>query len=255
MADQDSSRSDPLGDVITMLAAPIASGLRSYEQFRRGVDELFRTVDNLNTTMENLNETTARVNRLLADVEEPIRAMIPQVTRTIRAADELMDVVSGPAMRAAPNLSRLAETVASPAFVSLPNRLDEFMNAMSEVSRRLGPLTQFAESAGGFFGLRLPTSARSTEVAAITPPPHADTTVVTDGEQPAPVARAASTPPARTRTAKKAPARKTPARKAPAKKSAAKKSAAKKSAAKKSAAKKAPARTARARKAAATTTS
>jgi ABC-type transporter Mla subunit MlaD len=208
MADQDSSRSDPLGDVITMLAAPIASGLRSYEQFRRGVDELFRTIDNLNTTMENLNETTARVNRLLADVEEPIRAMIPQVTRTIRAADELMEVVSGPALRAAPNLSRLAETVASPAFVSLPNRLDEFMTAMSEVSRRLGPLTQLAESAGGFFGLRLPTPGRSGDAPTPAPLP------VADGERSAPSARAAAPTIARKRATKKTAARK----KAPAKK-------------------------------------
>ena len=38
--------------------------------------------------MENLNETAARVNRLLNDFEEPIRAMLPQLTRTVKMADE-----------------------------------------------------------------------------------------------------------------------------------------------------------------------
>jgi len=81
MADErDDTRHDPLGDVINLLAAPLASGIRTVEQFRHGIDELFRTLENLNTTMENLNATAERVNRLLSDVEEPLRAMavVPQ---------------------------------------------------------------------------------------------------------------------------------------------------------------------------------
>jgi len=185
--------SDPLGDVINLLAAPLASGIRSYEQFRRGVDDLFRTVENLNATMENLNESAERVNRLLADVEEPVRAMVPRLTRTITTADELLDTVGGPAIQ-------IAETLSSPAFRILPQRLDEFVGIMGDVSRRLGPLTSFAETAGGMFGLRRPAT-------------------VVDPDPPA-------TEPAVMKTA----AKKTAAKKTAAKKTAAKKAAAKKAA-------------------------
>ena len=70
----DDERSDPLAEVINLLAAPIASGLRSVEQMKRGVDEMWRAVENLNRTMETLNDTAERVNALLAEVEEPINA-------------------------------------------------------------------------------------------------------------------------------------------------------------------------------------
>lgn len=123
MADE---RHDPLGDVINLLAAPLAGSIRTYEQFRKGIDELFRAVDNLNTTMENLNETAERVNRLLADVEEPVRAM-----------------------------------------AAVPHRIDELVGIMGDMSRRLGPLASFAESAGGMFGLRMPTGPST----PVQPPP------------------------------------------------------------------------------------
>jgi len=154
-------RHDPLGDVINLIAAPIAGGIRSVEQFRRGVDELFRTIDNLNNTLATINEAAARVNRFISDVEEPVRAILPQLTRTVQAADELMEVVGGPARRITPNLVQIVDTLGSPAFTTLPTQLGEFMKVMGDVSRRLGPLAQFAESAGGMFGLRLPGSSRA----------------------------------------------------------------------------------------------
>jgi ABC-type transporter Mla subunit MlaD len=211
-------RHDPLGDVINLIAAPIAGGIRSVEQFRRGVDELFRTIDNLNNTLATINEAAARVNRFMSDVEEPVRAILPQLTRTVQAADELMEVVSGPARRIAPNLVQIVDTLGSPAFTTLPTQLSDFMKLMGDVSRRLGPLAQFAESAGGMFGLRLPGSSRQSQPA----------------REPAPLPPAA--PPHRS------PARSTSgtvsARKAPTKRSAAKKSTPKKSTAKKTVAKK-----------------
>ena len=78
----DDTRHDGLSEVINLLAAPIAGGIRTVEQFKRGVDELFRAVDNVNRTMENLNEAASRINRLLNEVEEPVRAMMPQITIT-----------------------------------------------------------------------------------------------------------------------------------------------------------------------------
>jgi ABC-type transporter Mla subunit MlaD len=132
---------------------------------------LFRTIDNLNNTLATINEAAARVNRFMSDVEEPVRAILPQLTRTVQAADELMEVVGGPARRIAPNLVQIVDTLGSPAFTTLPTQLGEFMKVMGDVSRRLGPLAQFAESAGGMFGFRLPGSSRSQPAPAPEPTP------------------------------------------------------------------------------------
>ena len=85
----DPGRTDPFADMISLVAGPIAAVIRSFDQLREDAEELMRGLENFNTTMENLNETAGRVNRLLNDFEEPIRAMLPQLTRTVKLADEL----------------------------------------------------------------------------------------------------------------------------------------------------------------------
>jgi hypothetical protein len=204
------ARPDPLADLFTLFATPLSGTVRSIEQFRKGVDEFLKGVENFNRTMENLNETTERINSLLTDVEQPIRAAIPQVTRTVKAADEMMQVVSGPAMAVAPGLNRLAETLSTPAFAQLPNQIGAFSDILAEVSKRLGPLTQLAESAGGLFGgFRMPGARPS-------PAPSS---------APAPLAPEPERRPAIRMTAEKAPSKKPAAKKAPAKKRTAKKAA------------------------------
>jgi ABC-type transporter Mla subunit MlaD len=222
-------RHDPLGDVINLFAAPIAGGIRSVEQFRRGIDELFRTIDNLNNTLETINEAAARVNRFMSDIEEPVRAILPQLTRTVQAADELIEVVSGPARRITPNLVQIADTLGSPAFTTLPNQLSEFMKVMSDVSRRLGPLAQFAESAGGMFGFRLPGSSRSAQRANEPTPLPATAEPFSPNEILRTALAKTSTPSKTTarKTSKKTSTKKTPARKVTARKTPARKTTAK----------------------------
>ncbi len=205
-------RNDPLADLFTLFAAPLSGTVRSFDQFRKGVDEFLKGVENFNRTMANLNETTERFNSLLADVEEPIRAAIPQVTRTVKAAEEMMQVVSGPAMAVAPALNRLADTLSTPAFTQLPSQIGQFSDLLAEMSHRLSPLTQLAESAGGLFGgFRVP----GTRTPAA--PPSART-VVTESK-----VIHTPTPPAKKAAAKKkAVAKKPAAKRAPAKKRAAK---------------------------------
>lgn len=169
--------SDPLSQMFNLFAAPLAGTINSFEQFRKGVDEFLRGVENFNRTMENLNETTERINRLVSDVEAPIRAAIPQMTRTVKAADDMMQVVSGPAMAAAPGLERLAKTLTTPAFTQLPDQLGQFSDILGDLQSRLGPLTQLAESAGGLFGgFRLPGMAAAKPAPEPAPPPVKKTT-------------------------------------------------------------------------------
>ncbi len=224
-------RPDPLADLFTLFAAPLSGTARSIEQFRKGVDEFLKGVENFNRTMENLNETTERINSLLIEIEQPIRAAIPQVTRTVKTADEMMQVVSGPAMAVAPGLNRLAETLATPAFAQLPAQIGNFSDVLGEVSRRLGPLTQLAESAGGLFGgLRIPGGRQPVAAQPSAVPTRAASVQTQESGDETPTLRVTA---AKVTAAKKPRAKKSPARKSAAKKSSAKKSTTKKSAAKK----------------------
>lgn len=164
--------------------------------------------ENFNATMSNLNETAARINRLLNDFEEPIRLMLPQITRTVKMADEVATRLSTPIDQVIPGLSRLADTLDSPVLRNLPTDLGQFLDVVNDLGRRMSPLAQMAEQAGSMFGIRIPgfSGGSSTPRAApATPPPAA---------APAP----AAAPPAARRSATKAPATR---KKAAAKKSAA----------------------------------
>ena len=207
-------RPDPLADLFTLFAAPLSGTVRSIEQFRKGVDEFLKGVENFNRTMQNLNETSERINSLLTEVEQPIRAAIPQVTRTVKAADEMMQVISGPAMAVAPGLNRLAETLSTPAFAGLPAQIGNFSDVLDEVARRLAPLTHLAESAGGLFGgFRIPGSRPSApaEPAVELPPVKKAPARRSAAEKPAAKRTPAKRTPAKKRAAKKQPAKKQPA--------------------------------------------
>jgi ABC-type transporter Mla subunit MlaD len=202
------SARDPFESVISIVAGPIAAVIRSFDQMRRGTDELINGMENFNRTMQNLNATAERVNALLNEFEEPVRAILPQVTRTVNVAEDLATRISGPVDQIVPGLTRLANTLNSPVLTSLPTDLSRFVDAINDLVRRLSPLGQLAESATGLFGIRMPGMPQR--------PPA-----------PAPASAPVSEPPTPL-----LPAGSTSAGKAPKKKSAAKKSTAKKSATK-----------------------
>ena len=70
---------------------PLSSISKSIAQFQRGVTQFLDSVEKFNETMEELNGVARRVNSLLDTVEEPIKAFVPQITRTIKTADALVD--------------------------------------------------------------------------------------------------------------------------------------------------------------------
>ncbi len=147
---------DPFENIISIVAGPIAAVIRSFDQMRRGTDELIKGMENFNRTMQNLNDTAERVNALLNEFEEPVRAILPQVTRTVNLAEDLATRISGPVDQVVPGLTRLANTLNSPVLTSLPTDLSRFVDAINDLVRRLSPLGQLAESATGLFGIRIP---------------------------------------------------------------------------------------------------
>lgn len=171
---------DLLGDLFALvgLPNPFSGVVTTLEQMKRGSEDFLVAVETFTRTMENVNEAAERLNRLLDDVEGPIRAV-------------------------APAMSRLADTMASPAMTALPRDLSAVVGSLGELARRMAPLAQLADSAGGMFGFRGLLSGGRHEAAPAPPEPS----------------------PAKKAPAKKAPAKKASARKAPAKKAAAKKAA------------------------------
>jgi ABC-type transporter Mla subunit MlaD len=197
----DSARTDPFADVISLVAGPFAAVLRSFDQLRRGSEELMKGFENFNATMANLNATAERVNRLLNDFEEPIRAMLPQITRTIKMADELSTRLAVPVDQVVPGLTQLANTLNNPVLRRLPTDLGQFLETINEVGRRMSPLSQLAEQASSMFGFRMPgfgtQPPRSTPAPVASPPAPAPS-------PPAPAKRSA----AKKATKKRAPAKK-----------------------------------------------
>jgi ABC-type transporter Mla subunit MlaD len=190
-----------LGDLLALLSAsnPLAGVQKSVAQFQHGVNQFLESVERFNDTMDQLNQVARRVNGLLDTVEEPVQALVPQVTRTIKTADALVEQLRGPVEKVAP------------ALAALPTDLTTFLTVLNDVSRRLQPLGQLAESAGSVFGLRPLAALRlgGGRPATASPPP------------PAPAKKAAPKRPAAKKAApKKAAAKKkaSPATKAAPKK-------------------------------------
>jgi hypothetical protein len=219
-----------LADLFTMIGTnnPISMMTKSAEQFRTGVTGFIDAVQSFRQTMDNLNAMTERMNRLLDDMEGPIRAVIPEITKSADTAARMIALLRGPVERVAPGLDQLAELLSNPVVVDLPRRLNDTLEILSSIPRALGPLGQVAELAGGLFGNArgfpgLTMTARPAagpEAGA----PHAEEPDDDTDDEPAP------------------PPKKAAAKKATVKKSAARKSAAKKSAPKRAAAKKSPRR-------------
>ena len=255
-----------IGDVFNAFGGnPFNAFARTFEQLKKGATDMIAAVELIRSTMENLNSAATRMNRMLDDVEEPIRAAMPQITRAVKLANGIVDQMTGPVERVAPGINRLADTLASPVMTSMPKQLSDFLDAIGDLSRRIAPLTQLAESAGGLLGMRgftigALTGRQEGSSAAAPEPPAAATTKAGPAPAPAPAPRKATRTTAKewaSRASTDAPAAtsSTATRKAASKatkKTAAKKTAAKKSAAKKVTAKKSATKSTAARKRAAT---
>lgn len=142
-------------------ANPLAGVAKSVAQFQRGVNQFLEGVEKFNDTLEQLNQVARRVNTLLDTVEEPVKAFVPQVTRTIKATDLMVEQLAGPIERVAPGLQRLGDMLASPGFARLPTDVATFTALMNDLAKRMQPISQMAETAGTMLGLRALTALRS----------------------------------------------------------------------------------------------
>jgi hypothetical protein len=234
MADSSSSGGPGLNDLMSLLggANPLTMISRSINQFQTGVSSFLQSMENFNETMEQMNGVARRINTMLDDIEPVVKAVVPQLTRTMRAADEMVEQMSGPLERVAPGLMRLAETLSSPVLTTFPRDLGQFVEMFGDVARRMQPLGQLAETAGGFFGMNPLAALRNAATGGSTrqtPAPPAASSYAEAASEPIaepPVVHVFDDEPEPRSERRKAPAAKSGARKKSASKSSASKSSA-----------------------------
>lgn len=122
-------------DVLSLIGGvnPLALAGRAVDTATHVTAELVQALANFNDTMREINTVARRVNSLLDDVEQPIKIVVPQVTATLKRVDAVLGQVG-----------------------SLPGDVAKAVSTLGDLASRLGPLAQFADVAGGMFGMRTP---------------------------------------------------------------------------------------------------
>lgn len=88
---------------------PVTTGAKAVDQAKRTVESLISAMELFVQSMDNMNQVASRVNRLLDDIEGPMRQVMPHVNGALGAV----------------------------------NKLAEVSGALTELSKRLGPLMAF----------------------------------------------------------------------------------------------------------------
>lgn len=129
-----------VGDLLSMLGGvnPVMAAGKLLEAVVTASSDMIQSVATFNDTMLEMNRMVHRVNSLLDDIEGPVRQVIPlmegslnQAKGTIRKVDAVVNQIG-----------------------SLPSDVARAVGTLGELATRLGPLAQFAETAGGLFGMK-----------------------------------------------------------------------------------------------------
>ena len=100
-----------VNDLFSLLSDfnPVTSGAKAVDQAKRTVESLISAMELFVQSMDNMNQVASRVTRLLDDIEGPMRQVMPHVNGALGAV----------------------------------NKLAEMSGALTELSKRLGPLMAF----------------------------------------------------------------------------------------------------------------
>ena len=134
-----------VGDLLSLVggAGPVMAAGRAIENVVGLSTQFVELISTFNETLHELNTVARRVNRLLDDIEAPIRLIVPQVERGIDQARATMKKVDGVVAQVG----------------SLPSDVARAVGTLSDLASKLNPLAQFAETAGGIFGIRPPSAS------------------------------------------------------------------------------------------------
>lgn len=130
----------PLVDLLSLLGGvnPLATAGKILETVVSMSSEMIQSVSKFNDTMLEMNRMVHRVNSLLDEIEGPVRQVVPLLEVSLNQAKGTMkkvDAVIG-------------------QIGSLPSDVAKAVGTLGDLASRLGPLAQFAETAGGLFGIK-----------------------------------------------------------------------------------------------------
>ncbi len=143
MADEQNNAHSSIpgvGDILALLAGanPVMAMGKVVEVVAQVTGEIVKSVATFNDTMSEMNRVAHRVNNLLDDIEGPLREMVPLVQTSVKQARGTLKKVDGVIAQVG----------------SLPADVAKAVSTLGDLAGRLSPLTQFAEMAGGMFGMK-----------------------------------------------------------------------------------------------------
>lgn len=129
-----------VADLLSLLGGvnPLVAVGKVVETVTQVTGEIVKSIATFNDTMTELNRVAHRVNNLLDDIEAPLREVVPAVQAGVKQARTTLKKVDGVVAQVG----------------SLPTDVAKAVSTLGDLAGRLGPLTQFAEMAGGMFGMK-----------------------------------------------------------------------------------------------------
>jgi ABC-type transporter Mla subunit MlaD len=100
--------------------------------------DIVQSISTFNDTLSELNKVAHRVNALLDEIEGPVAEIVPLVQSSVKQAKLTLKKVDG-----------VIDQVGT-----LPADISQAVATLGDLAGRLGPLAQFAEVAGGMFGMK-----------------------------------------------------------------------------------------------------
>ena len=133
-----------INDLLGLLggASPVMAIGRMVETVMQVTGDIVQSIGKFNDTISELNKVAHRVNALLDEIEGPAAEIVPLVLATAKQAKSTLKKVDGV-------LNQIG---------TLPADVTKAVSTLGDLAGRLGPLAQFAEAAGGMFGVKPTTS-------------------------------------------------------------------------------------------------
>ena len=129
-----------VNEIIGLLggANPLMAIGRMVETVMQVTGDIVQSIGTFNDTMTELNKVAHRVNALLDDIEGPVAEIVPLVQASAKQAKSTLKKVDGV-------INQIG---------TLPADVTKAVATLGDLAGRLGPLAQFAEVAGGMFGMK-----------------------------------------------------------------------------------------------------
>ena len=129
-----------VNEIIGLLggANPLMAIGRMVETVMQVTGDIVQSIGTFNDTMTELNKVAHRVNALLDEIEGPVAEIVPLVQASAKQAKSTLKKVDGV-------INQIG---------TLPADVTKAVATLGDLAGRLGPLAQFAEVAGGMFGMK-----------------------------------------------------------------------------------------------------